>query len=245
MTDYSPLVLLSGGMDSSTLLAHALIDPLNPERVVEATAVFVNYGQRHIRERVSSQAVADHYGIPLIELDLTSFGASVRSALTRPELAVPHGHYTAETMVATVVPNRNATMLSAAAGVAASLGHTSVRTAVHAGDHAVYPDCRPEFIAALDTAIRIACGVSIVAPFVALSKAEIAGIGEQFGVPYSLTWSCYEGGQPGDPDQHCGRCGTCCERAEAFHLAGVADPTDYADDTFWREAVAAHDALSK
>lgn len=238
---YSPLVLLSGGMDSSTLLATSLVDPNEPQRVVEATAMFVNYGQRHIRERQSAQAVADHYGVELVELDLRAFGASVRSALTAPDqVAVPHGHYTAETMVATVVPNRNATMLSAAAGVAASLGHTSVRTAVHAGDHAVYPDCRPEFIAALDIAIRLACGVSIAAPFVALSKAEIAGTGEQLGVPYSLTWSCYEGGQPGDPDQHCGRCGTCVERAEAFALAGVTDPTNYADPDFWRAETAAH-----
>jgi 7-cyano-7-deazaguanine synthase len=208
--------------------------------------VFVNYGQRHIRERVSAQAVADHYGIELVELDLRSFGSSVRSALTRPnEVAVPHGHYTAETMVATVVPNRNATLLSAAAGIASSRGMTVVKTAVHAGDHAVYPDCRPEFIAALDAATRLGCGVGIDAPFVHRSKADIAGIGAHLGVPYRLTWSCYEGGQPDNPDQHCGRCGTCCERAEAFQLAGVPDPTDYADAAFWREAVAAHAALSK
>ena len=108
---YSPLVLLSGGMDSSTLLAHSLIDPLDPDRVVDALAVFVNYGQRHIRERRSAEAVASYYGIELVELDLRSFGASVRSALTAPDqIDVPHGHYTAETMIATVVPNRNATL---------------------------------------------------------------------------------------------------------------------------------------
>lgn len=241
MTDYSPLVLLSGGMDSSTLLAHALIDPLDPERVVEATAVFVNYGQRHIRERVSSQAVADHYGIELVELDLRAFGASVRSALTAPDqVAVPHGHYTAETMVATVVPNRNATMLSAAAGIAASRGHTVVMTAVHAGDHAVYPDCRPEFVEAISAATSLGCGVAIAAPFVSISKADIAEYGATLGVPYMLTWSCYEGGQPGNPNQHCGRCGTCVERAEAFALAGVTDPTNYADPDFWRAETAAH-----
>ena len=237
---YSPLVLLSGGMDSTTLLATSLVDPIEPQRVVAATAVFVNYGQRHIRERQSAQAVADYYGIPLIELDLTSFGASVRSALTHPDIAVPHGHYAEDTMKATVVPNRNATMLSAAAGIAASLGHTCVRTAVHAGDHAVYPDCRPEFVKALSAATTLGCGVSISAPFVNISKAGIAERGAALGVPYSLTWSCYEGGQPGDPDQHCGRCGTCVERAEAFALAGVTDPTNYADPDYWRAETAAH-----
>lgn len=239
MTTYSPLVLLSGGMDSSTLLAHALIDPLDPERVVDALAVFVNYGQRHIRERQSAQAVADHYGVELVELDLRAFGASVRSALTAP-VAVPHGHYTAETMVATVVPNRNATMLAAAAGIASSRGCSIVVTAVHSGDHAVYPDCRPEFILAVSAAYELGCGVGVAAPFVGISKADIARKGASLGVPYSLTWSCYEGGQPGDPDQHCGRCGTCVERAEAFALAGVTDPTNYADPDFWRAESAAH-----
>lgn len=238
---YSPLVLLSGGMDSSTLLAHSLIDPLDPDRVVDALAVFVNYGQRHIRERRSAEAVASYYGIELVELDLRSFGASVRSALTAPDqIDVPHGHYTAETMIATVVPNRNATLLSAAAGIASSRGMTVVKTAVHAGDHAVYADCRPEFIETLSTALTLGCGVGVSAPFVHMSKADIAFTGAALGVPYSLTWSCYEGGQPGDPDQHCGRCGTCVERAEAFALAGVTDPTNYADPDFWRAETAAH-----
>lgn len=230
---HSPLVLLSGGMDSSTLLAHALLDPNDPGTVVRATAVFVDYGQRHIRERESSRAVAGFYGVPLVELDLRSFGASVDSALTVAGREVPHGHYAEDTMVATVVPNRNATLLSAAAGIAASLGHDAVYTAVHAGDHAVYPDCRPEFIRAIAIATVLGCGVRVRAPFVGIDKAAIARIGGDLGVPYQLTWSCYEGG-----DQHCGRCGTCVERAEAFSEAGVVDPTDYADAEFWREAVA-------
>lgn len=233
MTIYSPLVLLSGGMDSSTLLADSLIDPNDPHKVVEATAVFVNYGQRHIRELVSAQRIAAHYGVELVELDLRAFGASVNSALTRLDREVPHGHYAAETMVRTVVPNRNATMLSAAAGIAASRGHTVVRTAVHAGDHAIYADCRPEFITALDIATRLACEVGISAPFVRMSKADIAARGAELGVPYELTWSCYEGALTNDRDQHCGRCGTCVERAEAFCLAQVPDPTSYADDEFW------------
>lgn len=238
---YSPLVLLSGGMDSSTLLAHSLIDPNEPDRLVEATAVFVNYGQRHIRERQSAQAIADHYGVPLIELDLTAFGQSVHSALTTPDFAVPHGHYAEDNMRKTIVPNRNATMLSAAAGIAASRGHNMVRTAVHAGDHTIYPDCRPEFITALDAATRFACEVGISAPFVNISKADIVALGTKIGVPYALTWSCYEGGE-NNPGQHCGRCATCVERREAFDLAGVTDPTDYADTEFWKVAIAEYNA---
>ncbi len=237
---YTPLVLLSGGMDSSTLLAHALVDPNEPERVVEGLALFVDYGQRHIRERESARAVASYYGVELIELDLRAYGASVASALTSPEIVVPHGHYTAASMHLTVVPNRNAVMLAAAAGIASSRGCSIVVTAVHSGDHAVYPDCHPEFILAVSAAYELGCGVGVVAPFVGISKADIARKGASLGVPYSLTWSCYEGGQPGDPDQHCGRCGTCVERAEAFALAGVTDPTNYADPDFWRAESAAH-----
>lgn len=223
------LVLLSGGMDSSTLLAHTMNDP----EVGQVDAVFVDYGQRHVRERESARLVASHYGVPLSELDLRSFGASVKSALTSAGTAVPHGHYAEDTMVATVVPNRNATLLSAAAGIAASLGHARVCTAVHAGDHAVYPDCRPEFIEALDVATVLGCGVHVCAPFVEITKTDIARIGASLHVPYHLTWSCYEGGAT-----HCGRCGTCVERAEAFSDAGVPDPTPYVDANFWREAVA-------
>lgn len=230
---HSPLVLLSGGMDSSTLLAHSLVDPNDRTAIVRATAVFVDYGQRHVRERESARDVAHYYGVPLVELDLRSFGASVDSALTTLSRVVPHGHYAEDNMAATVVPNRNATLLSAAAGIAATLGHTAVYTAVHAGDHAVYPDCRPEFIAAISYATQLGCEVQVKAPFVGIRKDQIAERGAALGVPYHLTWSCYEGGAV-----HCGRCGTCVERAEAFALAGVTDPTHYEDAEFWRTAVA-------
>lgn len=226
----SSLVLLSGGMDSTTALAVTVI-AAEADDVVEA--LFIDYGQRHIRERESSIAVAAHYGVRWSELDLRTFGASVASALTSPELGVPHGHYTAESMAQTVVPNRNATMLSAAAGIASSRGLHHVVTAVHAGDHAVYADCRPEFITALSAATLLGCEVDIVAPFVHTSKTDIAREGAALFAPYDLTWSCYEGG-----DIHCGRCGTCVERAEAFHDARVDDPTAYADTTFWKHAVA-------
>lgn len=215
----STLALLSGGMDSSTLVPYVVAD----------AAVFVDYGQRHVRERESAIDIAAHYGIALYQLDLTAYGASVASALTSPEIEVPHGHYTAENMAVTVVPNRNAVLLSAAAGIAATLGYDAVATAVHAGDHAIYPDCRPEFLSALDAATRLSCGVAINAPFARWTKAAIAGSAGELGVPLELTWSCYEGGEV-----HCGRCGTCVERAEAIATAGLVDPTTYADPDFWR-----------
>jgi 7-cyano-7-deazaguanine synthase len=216
------LALLSGGLDSSTLAAftHA------------TEAVFINYGQRHVRERKSAMAVANYLGIPLHQLDLTSYGASVRSALTSGDIDVPHGHYAADNMAITVVPNRNAVMLSAAAGIAASRGHEQVVTAVHAGDHAIYPDCREDFINTLDAATQLACGVRIAAPFVRMSKADIASLAGKLGLPIELTWSCYEGGE-----RHCGRCGTCVERAEAIALAGLIDPTLYADPEYWKTQV--------
>lgn len=228
----SALVLLSGGLDSTTLLADTLDASSG---AVEA--LFVNYGQRHIRERESSRKVADFYGVRWHELDLTYFGKSVESALTTAGLGVPHGHYTAASMKLTVVPNRNATLLSAAAGIASSRKLDVVATAVHAGDHAVYPDCRPEFIEAIDQACRLGCGVGVVAPFVMVTKTDIARRAGELRAPLHLTWSCYEGGGR-TPTQHCGRCGTCVERAEAFSDAGVVDPTDYADTEFWRQAVA-------
>lgn len=227
MTPAPAVVLLSGGLDSSTALAHTLAEG----HEVRA-AVFVDYGQRHVRERRSAEAVADFYGVPLVPLDLRSFGASVRSALTSPDVAVPHGHYAQDNMSLTVVPNRNATMLSAAAGIADSLDAEFVVTAVHAGDHPVYADCRPDFILALSAATELACGVAVRAPFVHRSKTDIAALAGELGLPVELTWSCYEGG-----DVHCGRCGTCVERLEAIADAGVEDGTEYADTEFWKLAV--------
>lgn len=215
-------VLLSGGMDSTTALAHALRDA-DPAR---SRAIFVDYGQRHIVERDAAQAIADHYGVPLVHLDLTGYGRLVTSALTDPDVPVPHGHYADDNMAITVVPNRNATMLSAAAGIASQAGARHLYTAVHAGDHAVYADCRPDFIEALSRATMLSCGVEIAAPFVHMTKTDIAAVGAGLDVPYHLTWSCYEGGT-----EHCGRCGTCIERAEAFRDAGLDDPTVYAGAT--------------
>jgi 7-cyano-7-deazaguanine synthase len=213
------LVLLSGGMDSTALLA------LAAARGPVVGALSVNYGQRHAVELEAAKDVAEFYGVDHYVLDLTSWGSLLSgSALTDASVAVPEGHYAAPSMAVTVVPNRNATMLMAAAGVAESLGADVVLTAVHNGDHHVYPDCRPEFIAAASLAANLGTGgkVSIDAPFVNISKTDIAVVGKGFGAPFELTWSCYKGG-----DTHCGACGTCVERIEAFRDSGVEDPTTY------------------
>lgn len=217
------IVLLSGGMDSTALVGHLLA----LGHTVDALAV--DYGQRHRRELEAARDVCDHYRIRYTIADLTAVGRLLTgSALTDPSIPVPHGHYQAESMRSTVVPNRNAIFLSVAVGVAAARGAQFVATAVHAGDHAIYPDCRPEFITAADQAALTGTAgygdVHIIAPFVRSTKTEIAALGKKLDVPFGLTWSCYEGG-----DAHCGRCGTCTERIEAFAAAWIPDPTVYAD----------------
>lgn len=229
------LVLLSGGMDSTALLARtARHEGLLEERV---EALSINYGQRHVRELEAAQAVAGYFGVQRFNIDLSVLGEFLGSALTTKDREVPHGHYTSANMTQTVVPNRNAIMLSIAAGVAATRGLDIVATAVHAGDHAIYPDCRPVFIKAISQATRLGTAgigdVIVDAPYAAYSKADIAEDGYRRGAPFFLSWSCYEGGPV-----HCGRCGTCVERAEAFHLADVEDPTEYADPDYWRTAQA-------
>lgn len=214
------LVLLSGGLDSTTALAHS------HHAGTAKLAVSVDYGQRHRRELDAAARVAGHYRVEHLVLDFTGWGALLGgSALTDRSVEVPHGHYADPTMAVTVVPNRNATLLAAAAGVAAAHGCTHVVTAVHAGDHPVYPDCRPEFVDAARRTIELGTGeqVTLDAPFVHMSKTDIAALAGALGAPVGLTWSCYEG-----QSLHCGQCGTCVERIEAFRDAGVTDPTAYA-----------------
>ncbi|TDC28489.1 7-cyano-7-deazaguanine synthase QueC [Micromonospora sp. 15K316] len=215
------IALLSGGLDSTVLVAHLL------DQGHTVDAISVDYGQRHARELDAATAIADHYRIRHQLVDLTAVGRLLTgSALTDPTVAVPHGHYADESMRATVVPNRNAILLMVAVGVAATRNATAVATAVHAGDHPIYPDCRPEFITAADRCARAATAgygdVTVTAPFVAMSKTGIAALGGRLGAPLHLSWSCYEGGA-----QHCGQCGTCVERRESFTDAGLTDPTTY------------------
>lgn len=232
MTSSLAVVSLSGGMDSTALVAHRL-------QTHDVLALSFDYGQRHVRELEAAKAVAAYYNIEHHVVDLRSVGALLTgSALTDPTVPVPEGHYAEDTMRATVVPNRNAIMANIAIGVASARNAEYVTLGVHAGDHAVYPDCRPEFIHELQRLTDVALygfpSPTILAPFVHKTKAEIARLGADLNAPFHLSWSCYNGGE-----QHCGKCGTCVERAEAFHLAGVEDPTEYADPSFWRQAVTA------
>jgi 7-cyano-7-deazaguanine synthase len=217
---------LSGGLDSVTL-AHVLADAGD-----DLVAVSFDYGQRHAKEIEHAARCAERLGAEHCVIDLRSVGSLLSgSALTDAAVDVPEGHYTDASMAATVVPNRNAIMLSVAVGVAVARSADAVATAVHAGDHTVYPDCRPAFIEAFEREALVANegfirdGFRVLAPFLYLKKDEIVARGAALGVPFAETWSCYVGGQ-----QHCGRCGTCVERREAFDLAGIADPTTYVGD---------------
>jgi 7-cyano-7-deazaguanine synthase len=211
------VVLLSGGLDSTVLLAHLIADGH------KCRALSVLYGQRHQREVQAAAAVADHYSVPHEVVELPS-SLMAGTTLTGGG-AVPHGHYAHESMKATVVPNRNMVLLALAGAVAVRERCNAVGYAAHAGDHFIYPDCRPEFANAVSDALAL-CDerpISLFRPFVRWSKADIVAEGAKLGVPIGLTWSCYEGGE-----KHCGRCGTCVERREASEVAGVTDPTEYA-----------------
>jgi 7-cyano-7-deazaguanine synthase len=217
------VVLASGGLDSTTL-AYYLQD-----MGAKARLLSFDYGQRHAREVECARQVADRLGVLHDVADLRSVGGLLRgSALTDPRVPVPDGHYAAWSMRDTVVPNRNALMLDIAVAVAIANRCDAVAFGAHGGDHAIYPDCRPEFVAAFTASAMLANegflpdGFQVVAPFLNCGKAEVVRIGHQLGVPFAATWSCYKGGTI-----HCGTCGTCTERREAFQLAGVADPTSY------------------
>lgn len=215
----STVLVYSGGLDSTVLLYDIRA------RGYQVHALSVNYGQRHARELAAAASICALLGVDHRMADLRAlqplFGAS---SLTDTSVAVPHGHYEAESMRSTVVPNRNMLLLAVAGAWAASLKVDSVSYAAHGGDHAIYPDCRPEFADAMDAALRLCDWQSLrlERPFVGLDKTALVRRGAELGVPFAETWSCYEGGVV-----HCGRCGTCVERREAFAQAGVSDPTEY------------------
>lgn len=232
MPDAQPhaVVALSGGMDSATLTAHY------HHAGYRLTCVTVDYGQRHVREITAAEAIAGYYGAKHEVVDLAPFGRLLAgSALIDRSVPVPHGHYAAPTMAATIVPNRNAIIANLLVGVAVGARAQVVALGMHAGDHAIYPDCRPAFVDALAHLVAVAnepvtpdmpMPPTVEAPFVHGSKTDIARLGTELRVPFSLTWSCYEGGAV-----HCGLCGTCVERREAFRDAGVVDPTEYAQES--------------
>lgn len=220
------VVLLSGGVDSSTCLAVAM-ENSKPEDVL---ALNMYYGQRHEKEMLSARKVAAFYGVELMELDLSEiFSRSNCSLLKRSDVAVPDGSYAEQQKqdagkpVSTYVPFRNGLMLSAAASIAISVGATEIYYGAHADDAAgnAYPDCSVPFTDAINAAILEGSGgqVRVVAPFVKKNKAGVVREGLRLGVPYELTWSCYNG-----RDRPCGKCGTCIDRARAFKENGVEDP---------------------
>lgn len=218
------VVVLSGGMDSTTLLYDV------KSQGYETFAISFLYGQKHSKELESAKKTCELLEIPHKIVDISFFADLAPSALTKDSWSVPEGYYTDENMKQTVVPNRNMVFLSLATSYAISLKAQKLFYGAHAGDHPIYPDCRKEFVEAVKKAIFL-CDyhtVELEAPYIDLKKEDILRIGLKLGVDYSLTWSCYKGG-----DKACGKCGTCTERIEAFKKVGVKDPLEYEIEIEW------------
>ncbi|MBQ2163064.1 MAG: 7-cyano-7-deazaguanine synthase QueC [Muribaculaceae bacterium] len=212
------IIILSGGMDSCTLL-HEYKDNI-------ALAITFDYGSlQNKKEQKCASEQCGKLGIKHIIIPLDFMKLYFKSALLSNDPAdVPEGNYDDNNMKATVVPFRNGIMLAIACGIAESNGLHRVMIANHSGDHAIYPDCRQDFINAMSTAMQQGTyeGVTVFAPYTNLSKSDIARHGKELGVDYAMTYSCYRGG-----DKHCGKCGTCRERRQALRDAGIPDPTPY------------------
>lgn len=211
------VIIVSGGMDSITLL-------YNRAKEIELAVTF-DYGSNHNKREIEYAAYhCKQLGIEHIIIPLEFMHQYFKSSLLNGAEAIPEGHYAAENMKSTVVPFRNGIMLAIACGLAESRDLDYVFIANHAGDHAIYPDCRATFIESMNEAMAYGTynNVNIVAPYTHLTKGQIAAIGGKLGIDYSKTYSCYKGGE-----KHCGKCGTCVERKEAFADAGIEDPTEY------------------
>ena len=211
------LIVVSGGMDSTTML-YEYADEI-------ALAVTFDYGANHGPKEIPlAQMHCKRLGIEHIVIKMDFMQRYFQSSLLSGAEAIPEGNYDNENMRSTVVPFRNGIMLAIACGLAESRGLKRLMIANHAGDHAIYPDCRPAFVEAMSQATQAGTydGICIDAPYTNLTKSEIAARGKRLGIDYSETWSCYKGG-----DKHCGKCGTCMERKEALAAAGIPDPTVY------------------
>lgn len=211
------VVSLSGGLDSCVALKYAV------DRSQSVLAVSFKYGSNHQEmENAAACKICNILGVKHVDINLDFIKTYFKSSLLNG--AIPDGHYEDEIMRSTVVPFRNGIMLSILAGIADSYGFDEIMLANHSGDHFIYPDCRPEFISSISDSIFYGTDgrVSVVAPFVNLTKSDIVKLGVKIGAPLELTYSCYKG-----CDRHCGKCGTCIERKEAFEHAGIIDPTIY------------------
>jgi 7-cyano-7-deazaguanine synthase len=212
-------VLLSGGMDSVA----AFYEVLGTHEV--AACLSFDYGAKHnAREIPFAKLHADRAGVLHQVIPLDFMNRLFKSDLLQSGGDIPEGHYAEESMKQTVVPFRNGIMLAIATGYAESIGAGGLVIAAHSGDHAIYPDCREPFMQAMATAMGEGtyAKIQLLRPFIAMDKTAIARRGVELGIDFSETWSCYKGGEV-----HCGVCGTCVERREAFILAGLPDPTRY------------------
>ena len=221
MAKKDSLIVVSGGMDSVTLLYEY--------KECIALALSFDYGSNHNAREIPLAAMhCQRLGIEHLTLSLGFMHDYFRSSLLEGADAIPEGSYAEANMKSTVVPFRNGIMLAIAAGMAESRGLSQVLIANHNGDHAIYPDCRNEFICAMDAATKAGtyANVRVAAPYTNISKADIARKGKELGIDYSETWSCYKGGE-----KHCGRCATCVERREALSQAGIVDTTPYEGET--------------
>lgn len=212
------VLTFSGGMDSTVLLWWLRAQGF------EVKCLSVDYGQRHRRELEAAKIITTLAGVEHKIADLSGLRDLFAGSSQTSDIAVPHGHYAADTMRATVVPNRNMVLMALAGAWAISMKADKIAYAAHAGDHTIYPDCREEFVKPLSEALWNADWhhVGMIAPFINKTKSEIAKIGHDLWAPIAQTYSCYQG----EP-LHCGKCGTCTERKEAIHQAGFKDPTIY------------------
>lgn len=211
------IIVLSGGMDSVTML-HEFASEIK-------VAVSFDYGSKHNAKEIPFAALhCQQLGIQHIVIPLDFMTRYFKSSLLMGGEDIPEGNYDDENMKSTVVPFRNGIMLSVAAGLAESHGLKRLFIANHFGDHAIYPDCRAGFIKAMNEAVSEGTyeHIRIEAPYTGINKTDIAKRGAKLGINYAETWSCYKGGK-----KHCGKCGTCMERKEAFREAGLTDPTIY------------------
>jgi len=212
------VVIYSGGMDSFTVLHNAI------RAGHDVYALSFNYGQRHVKELICAQSVCQELGIHHKIVDISAINQLIGGSSLTDDIEVPEGHYAADNMKSTVVPNRNMILLSLAVGYAVSLDAQAVYYGAHSGDHFIYPDCRPEFVQKMNDVCQIANyePVDIISPYLQQTKIEILKDGLAMGLDYGKTWTCYNG-----REQACGKCGSCQERLEAFTLNNTIDPLPY------------------